>query len=238
MYFRSNDGSTLLITSSDGFCSCLTFTPSELGNIHHAPAVSKHTPSVINTTTASSAVSTPSQTPTQPTIPHASRPGSSQGQHGSHTMAVPSPSPFTLPYPGPASPARSMSASSANTQTSRIPYPDQNADINEIINDPTPQMSSVPSITAASPTISSVGGMPMYTPPQTPGYTAALPSTLSQGEIATVNTLKRENEGTDSGSKDKRRRIQPTLLTEPGASGPSPSSGAGGEPTTESNGLN
>jgi hypothetical protein len=57
------------------------------------------------------------------------------------------------------------------------------------------------------------GGMPMYTPPQTPGYVAATPLAAAHPAGA-VTAVKRENEGGEDGSRDKRRRIAPTLVSE------------------------
>jgi chromatin assembly factor 1 subunit B len=63
--------------------------------------------------------------------------------------------------------------------------------------------------------VSMHGGVPMYTPPQTPGYVSATPvmhASTTVGAGATV--VKRENEGGEDGSRDKRRRIAPTLISE------------------------
>lgn len=190
---RSNDGQTLLITSSDGFCSCLTFGTGELGTVYHQPAQPKHVPTHINTAAAASVTCTPTQTPTQPNMPSLPRQQSSQGH-------APSPSPFTVNRP--ASPARSMSASSIATQ-------DTNG-----LNSQTPQISSVPSLTAANPTGGTLGGMPMFTPPQTPGYTATLAATPSQNAPLSFTGTKREGETTEEGPKEKRRRVAPTLVSE------------------------
>ena len=156
----SNDGQTLLMTSSDGFCSALTFAPGELGTFYHPGT--KHTPAPISVTKANSATSTPAATPT------ASGPSSS----GVQAPAVPSmprqqsvssnapppnasPSPYT-PAARPASPARSMSASSIGTESSFARPPDQNAP--PAMNYPTPQMSAVPSV-AATGMFSSFAGI-------------------------------------------------------------------------------
>lgn len=129
-------------------------------------------------------------------MPQLLRNPSSQG------YGAPSPSPFTMP----GSPARSLSTASVSVSGS-MAAPEQSAD--------TPEMSSVPSLMAANGG-SMHGGMPMYTPPQTPGYMAATPVVpVAVPATATGATvLKRENEGGEEGPKDKRRRIAPTLVSE------------------------
>ncbi|KAL4956597.1 WD40-repeat-containing domain protein [Aspergillus filifer] len=82
----SADGLTLIMSSSDGFCSTLSFAPGELGQPYTAPiSAPQSTPSGQSTSTL--------QTPTDPTKP------------------VQPPAP-----PPPASPARSNSVSSVTTQ--------------------------------------------------------------------------------------------------------------------------
>ncbi|KAL4924142.1 putative chromatin assembly factor 1 subunit B [Aspergillus undulatus] len=84
----SNDGLTLIMSSSDGFCSTLSFAPGELGQPYTAPI------SASQTTAATSGQSTSTlPTPTDPTKPV--------------VPAAP---------PPPASPARSNSVSSVTTQ--------------------------------------------------------------------------------------------------------------------------
>lgn len=197
---RSNDGSTLLVSSSDGFCSCLSFAPGELGSVYHPPPQPKVTPAHINT--SASTAPSPSHTPTQAAIPSLPRPPSSSG-------VAPSPSPFAMAHP--ASPARSASVSSVTTQTSHV-VPDQNNDPTRIINNPIPQMSGVPSLTAASPSTSLAGGLPMFTPPQTPSQVTIAP--VSQSSSTAGTSLKRDAEPVEAGTKDKKRRIQPTLVSE------------------------
>ena len=198
---RSNDGLTLLISSSDGFCSCLTFAPGELGTIYHPPPQTKSTAAATGTATASSAP-TQVQSHAQSSMPSFPRPPSSQGQAGS-------PSAFAGALP-PASPARSISTSSVATLMSHAQAPEQNPDPNDVVNDPTPQMSSVPSITASN---TSAGGLPMFTPPQTPGYTGSASATSMPTAAAFATSSKREADVAESSGKDKRRRIQPTLVS-------------------------
>jgi len=199
----SADGLTLLITSSDGFCSCLTFSPGELGSSYVAPSQHRNALAALNTTAPSpSGHSTPVQTPTQPSMPQLTRPPSSHG-------AAPSPSPFPM---HPASPARSLSISSVTTQESHINGPDgASFDMNRRASNATPQISSVPSLTASS-VGTSVGGLPMFTPPQTPGAIIAVPAT-SVPPPATAGTKREGDAVEEAPGKDKRRRIQPTLMT-------------------------
>jgi chromatin assembly factor 1 subunit B len=209
----SSDGQTLLMTSSDGFCSALTFAPGELGTVHHPPpSIARHTPTPISVARANSAASTPQATPTtMPAIPAMmARQLSNQSNNNNGTIApppAPSPSPFSQPA-RPVSPARSMSASSAATQSSFAHVPDQNAV--PVMNNPTPSMSSVPSMTAAGSGAS--GPLPLYTPPQTPGG----PSNNNSSTLSVVAGVKRESiaseSSEDNSNRDKRRRIAPTLV--------------------------
>lgn len=207
---RSNDGHTLLITSSDGFCSCLTFAPGELGTVYHHPPQVKHTPMPLNSA-GSPAASTPGQTPNYASIPPPmARQASSQG-------VAPSPSPFNTAQP--ASPARSISNASVYTQASAAPVPGQEVDPAQ--ND-TPQVSAMPGLTASISGTSTVGGVPLYTPPQTPGYTAAVPAMtgLYPPSIPVASVEKREGDSQEERGRDKRRRIAPTPVSEPNTSAP------------------
>ncbi|KAF2664321.1 WD40 repeat-like protein [Microthyrium microscopicum] len=102
----SNDGLTLMMTSSDGFCSCLSFSPGELGQVYEGKPINRGTP--INTN-HQSGNTTPNVTPVTPLAP-----------------ALPAPLPrqqsITSAFSGPrpASPARSISTSS-NTASFAVP---------------------------------------------------------------------------------------------------------------------
>ncbi|KAK3719440.1 Chromatin assembly factor 1 subunit [Vermiconidia calcicola] len=236
----ASDGQTLLMTSSDGFCSALTFAPGELGSVYHQPST-KHTPNPINIANANSATSTPQPTPTAPSagIEKPAPAASSAARHSSISSntgpPIPSPSPFTTPAVRPVSPARSMSASSFGTESSFARAPDQNA--LPLMNNPTPQMSSLPSVAAAGS-----GGVPLFTPPQTPSHHAngsvnsvpgmvagvkresnASVDAVSEADAQTAGGLKRvsnASESTEAGDAraEKRRRIAPTLVSESEAS--------------------
>ncbi|KAF2863293.1 WD40 repeat-like protein [Piedraia hortae CBS 480.64] len=125
----SSDGQTLLITSSDGYCSVLAFAPGELGTVRAPPA--------------------PSRQPAGPTParPHATsvsaHEGHISGRPASHSNAsMPSPS---ISFARPASPARSISASSAVTEASARPDP------STITFSPLPVATMVPSIPLSTP---------------------------------------------------------------------------------------
>ena len=230
----TSDGATLLISSSDGFCSSLNFTPGELGSSYVAPAQAKHAPTPINTS-ASSAHTTPAQTPTQSHLPQLPRPSSSHGQGPPQTV-----------FPThPASPARSMSISSVTTQEFHAQNTEQSSELDRSVDRSTPQISSVPGITATSPGLPSVDGMPMFTPPQTPGPSMPIPTTnqavggsLSAGGQAfpggqsSMGGVKRESEGVEESSKEKRRRIQPTLVTPSQPAVPSVPSASDSDPAS------
>jgi chromatin assembly factor 1 subunit B len=229
----ASDGQTLVMTSSDGFCSALTFAPGELGTIHYPPPnAPRHTPAPISVARANSATSTPQATPTTvPALP-AMMARQSSNQSNSNTIApppAPSPSPFSYPA-RPASPARSMSASST---TSFAHPPDQNPP--PAMNNPTPSMSSMPSMTAAGSNVQS--SLPLFTPPQTPGgsnvYTGPMGNTSS-----VVAGVKRESVASDAsedGTREKRRRIAPTLVEVDGASALAPPRAPESHPDSNNN---
>lgn len=206
----SSDGQTLLMTSSDGFCSALTFAPGELGSVYHPPpGVARHTPTPISVARANSAASTPQATPTTvPAVPAMTRQPSNQSNNNGVIAPPPAPSPSPFSQPArPASPARSMSASSA---ASFAHPPDQNAP--PVMNNPTPSMSSVPSMTAAGSGVS--GALPLVTPPQTPGGPSHNNGSMSSvsGVVAGVKRESVASESSEEGNKEKRRRIAPTLV--------------------------
>ncbi|KAN0078547.1 WD40-repeat-containing domain protein [Elaphomyces granulatus] len=194
----SNDGLTLIMSSSDGFCSTLSFSPGELGQPYVAAVSAPHH------ATASTAPST-SHTP----IPLLSQSVSPSFIRGSPIAASPS----TITG-RPASPARSSSASSINTISAH-----QSAA--SVINNPTPTLGSVPLVTAANsaqpPTL------PMTTPPQTPmsGVSHSATSSISSsflGKRDISAASESEKEDTTEQDKDllqqppKKRRIAPTLV--------------------------
>lgn len=195
---RSSDGSTLLMTSSDGFCSAVTFAPGELGEKYTGPLASatkrQATPAAININAAqSSNHSTPTPTPTGTSIPIQTieKPPAMQRQPSAGFPA--SPSSFVPARPG--SPTRSNSISSIATASSFAPGVGDPSSMNA----PTPAMSSVPSLAAANS-----GPVPMWTPPLTPahgqGNTHSASSSISG--IPGVATGRRESEQSESGRED------------------------------------
>ncbi|KAH9894583.1 WD40-repeat-containing domain protein [Xylariomycetidae sp. FL2044] len=189
----SNDGLTLLISSSDGFCSTLSFTPGELGQEYKGELMGAKNPfSAATGPSANQAAPLPTPSsvfaPPSPFLGH-------QHRNSVTSFAAGSP-PATASFVSarPSSPARSNSTSSVATQAS-------------VMNNPPLIGGSVPSIAAASS--GKVTGVPMTTPPETPSNTTG------------VSSLKRdapdpdkEKEEESSNSQPKKRRIAPTPVTE------------------------
>lgn len=194
---RSNDGLTLVMSSSDGFCSTLSFAPGELGQVYSG-----------STSAASNTASTPNATPL-PTPTHA--PSPIKPAH-----ATPS-SGGSASHAPPASPARSNSACSVATQSS-IQQPANVA----IVNNPTPTLGSVPLVTATHSAQPST--LPLTTPPQTPlptgsqgGASVSSGSVLGKRDTRTASESEKEeskdSESADSSQRPKKRRVAPTLVS-------------------------
>ena len=206
---RSSDGSTLLMTSSDGFCSAISFNSGELGEKYTGPLASSKRqaiPAAINVNAAqSSNHSTPTPTPTGTNIPIQTIEKAPAMQRQPSAGFPASPSSFVPARPG--SPTRSNSVSSIATASSFAPGAGDPGSMNA----PTPAMSSVPSLAAANS-----GAVPMWTPPLTPahgqGNTHSASSSVSG--IPAVTTGRRESEQSESGREDpvvsglKRRELQ------------------------------
>ena len=114
------------MSSSDGFCSNLTFNPGELGQVYSGHVLGAH-----HSSPAISTMSTAQPSPTTVSAPFFDK--------LSTPVLAPSASPVPLPPP---SPTRSNSASSIATQSSQI------------VNNPTPTLGSVPSVAATNPSFS------------------------------------------------------------------------------------
>ncbi|KAJ4165018.1 hypothetical protein LMH87_006667 [Akanthomyces muscarius] len=141
----SNDGLTLLISSSDGFCSTLSFASGELGEIYHGEA------------TPTTAFAPPSPFPS----------GSGSHHHRTSTSSFTAPSPpasVTAASQRPPSPARSNSTSSVATQSSSMPK-------GGVVSNPTLISGTVPGVAATNS--GKITGVPMTTPPETPNSTGA-----------------------------------------------------------------
>ena len=184
------------MSSSDGFCSNLTFSPGELGQIYTGPVPTAHHPSPAISTT-SSAQPTPTPTPTTTSGPPAEKP------------ITPLLAPLLSPAPiaQPPSPTRSNSTSSIVTQSSQAQTP-----AGVVNNNPTPTLGNVPSVAAANTSFSS---LPWTTPPQTPmsGVISAA-SSVSGSILGKRDTSESEKE--DTAGVPKRRRIAPTLVKSDG----------------------
>ncbi|KAJ5174955.1 uncharacterized protein N7482_000832 [Penicillium canariense] len=198
----ANDGLTLIMSSSDGFCSTLSFAPGELGQIYTGTISTGSNPVSSNTpSTNVTPLPTPTHAPSPVKPTHA--PTSTGGPATASNAQVP-----------PASPARSNSACSVATQSST----QQSA---AVVNNPTPTLGSVPSVTATHSSQPST--LPLTTPPQTPLQTSqqstasGFPSVLGKRDAPTVSECeKEESKGPDSTAADqqpKKRRVAPTLIS-------------------------
>ncbi|KAI9769166.1 MAG: hypothetical protein M1839_003801 [Geoglossum umbratile] len=191
----SSDGLTLIMSSSDGFCSAVTFAPGELGQVYTGHIPNAHHPTILNTA-SSSAQSTPTPTPTSSTAPALNK------------------VPASAASARPPSPTRTSSASSIANQLSLGVQP-QPSNVT-ITSNPTPTLGSVPSVTATnSGTFTSI---PMTTPPQTPlsGNSISAASSVSGASVLG----KRDTTASESEKEDKleqaptkKRRVAPTLVT-------------------------
>ena len=197
--FRSSDGLTLLMSSSDGFCSNLSFAPGELGQTYTGQVPNAHHPSPA-ISTASSAHATPNPTPIASTAPPLLEkqppPGFPSSNSPGPTTAR-STTPSTQPPAiRPPTPARSNSNSSVATQSGII------------TSNPTPSIGTVPGVAAAN---SSFSSLPWTTPPQTPmtGIISG-PSSVSGSVLGKRDTSESEKE--DHAGVPKKRRVAPTLI--------------------------
>jgi chromatin assembly factor 1 subunit B len=199
--FRSTDGLTLLMTSSDGFCSTLTFAPGELGQVYTGEVPTAKHPT-LSSTAVSSSQNTPMQTPTSTIAPPSPFPSSNHHHRTSsnYSNVAPSPPPAPLgPTVRPSSPTRSNSTSSIATQAS---YATPAA--STIISNPPLVAGSIPGISAGNVGLGFVSGVPMTTPPQTPRSTTS--------SVSGVKRDASESEKEDGGHERKKRRIAPTLV--------------------------
>jgi chromatin assembly factor 1 subunit B len=193
----SSDGLTLLMSSTDGFCSTISFAPGELGQIYTGPIPHAHGHHhSLSIGTSNSAQPSPIPTPTASTAPSFTRVSSSTGT----TFASPNPhGPSASPTK-----SRSNSVSSIATQSSHAPPP-----TNSIVgNSPTPTMGTVPGVTASN----SGSSLPLSTPPATPMPVPSIPVSngASLGKRDVTNTVETDVEERQS----KKRRIAPTPVTE------------------------
>ncbi|KAI9841605.1 MAG: hypothetical protein M1837_000512 [Sclerophora amabilis] len=198
----SMDGSTLLMSSSDGFCSTISFVSGELGQVYSGATPTTHA-AVPAGTASISAQLTPVPTPTAASASPLTKQPSSTGVIGS------SPAPPVRS----ASPTRSESASSVTTPSSQ----NQGSSTGVITSNPTPTLGSVPGVAVANSV--TVGGVPLTTPPQTP-MSAYIGASSPRSRSGTVG--KRESDTASESEKEaarepKRRRIAPTLVNTDGS---------------------
>jgi chromatin assembly factor 1 subunit B len=212
MISRSNDGLTLLMSSTDGFCSTLSFAPGELGTVYTGPHPTLAHPT-LGSVPATTSQNTLAAIPTPP-LPVSAAPSPSL------TKVSPVPIPPAQPSPAPTqtsfnirshSPTRSNSQSSIATMSS----------ISNLANNPTPTLGHVPLVTAAN-SAPPVGIPPMTTPPQTPlgGYYghggrsasgSVSESVLGKRDTGGIASESDEGRQEDGGAR-KKRRIAPTLI--------------------------
>ncbi|TVY38183.1 putative WD repeat-containing protein [Lachnellula occidentalis] len=196
----STDGQTLLMTSSDGFCSTLTFSPSELGEVYKGEVPTAKHP-IIST---ASSQNTPMATPTA-IAPPSPFPSSHHHRTSSNLSVAPSPPPSSSSnITGtirPSSPTRSNSTSSIATQSSY-------ATPGTIISNPTLVGGTLAGIAAGNSFMAA-------TPPQTPRSTTSSVSGFKRDAGASGSDV-------EDGGVKKKRRIAPTLVE----STNSPSGGA------------
>lgn len=189
------------MSSSDGFCSTLSFAPGELGQVYAHPASSSNPATHHHTlSTSSSSNNTPLPTPTNTASPSLTRP-----------TPVPAPGPIGSGRAG--SPARSSSASSIQTL--------QASQSGNVVNNPTPTLGTVPLVTATN-------SLPLTTPPQTPlpgvshSATSSFSSTvLGKRDIGAASESEKEDskrESVETQKPAKKRRIAPTLVSKDSAS--------------------
>lgn len=176
------------MSSSDGFCSNLCFSPGELGQTYTGHVATAHHPSPAPLSVVSSVQPTPIPTPTATSAPPSF-----------DKPTTPGFAPPASPAPQPPSPTRSNSVDSILTQSSR-----------EVTNNPTPTLGNVPGLAAANP---SFGNLPWTTPPQTPmSGMVSRPSSVSGSVLGKRDTSESEKE---EAAVPKKRRLAPTLVKDP-----------------------
>lgn len=206
----------LLMTSSDGFCSSITFAPGELGDKYTGPLAvhnrQQNVPAAINTAASqASNHSTPTPTPTTGSMSATATATAPPMQRQPSAGFPASPSSFVPARPG--SPTRSNSVSSIATASSFAPGAGDQSNMNA----PTPVMSSVPSIAAANS-----GPVPMWTPPLTPahgqGGSHSASSSVSGvphiGQVGRRESERSECDRDDGAALSKKRDLNPVAEAE------------------------
>ena len=193
------------MSSSDGFCSTLTFAPGELGQPYTAPVSTAHQTSTSGVQSTGHAPNSAKQIP-----------GMAPGN------ATPIP-----PVP-PASPARSNSVSSIATQSTA-----QQA-TGSVVNNPTPTLGSVPLVTATHssqpPTLplTTPPQTPMSAVSQS-GTSAVNNSVLGKRASESEKEEMKDQHSVPQVQQPKKRRVAPTLVS----TGNGPSSSKDGSQNTD-----
>lgn len=187
------------MSSTDGYCSTLAFTPGELGQVYTGAHPTMNNPTAGMGSSSTTPVPTPINT-ASPSLTKASP---------AIAPSLPSPAaPFFTMRPG--SPARSNSQSSIATMSS-VQTP-------AVTNNPTPTLSHLPMVTATNS--SGPIGLPQPTPPQTPmtgGHSAT--SSIS-GSVLGKRDIGAASESEKEDGQVKKRRIAPTLVSSAAAPAP------------------
>ncbi|KND91228.1 putative WD repeat-containing protein [Tolypocladium ophioglossoides CBS 100239] len=190
----SSDGLTLIISSSDGFCSSLAFAAGELGEVYKGEVGPPKAQVAAGTTSTTSNQNTPTPTPTTSFAPPSPFPSGGHHQHRNSASSFTAPSPpASAPAASqrPSSPTRSNSTSSVATQSSSVPT--------GVVSNPHLISGNVPTLTAANS--GKAAGVPMTTPPETPRIAA--------GSVAGTKRDASESEREEA-KGSKKRRIAPT----------------------------
>jgi chromatin assembly factor 1 subunit B len=202
------------MSSSDGFCSTLSFAPGELGQPYTPPVGTAQHPANAGTSSANQA-----QLPSPANIP-------SPLKLSQPSLSSTPAQPAELP---PASPARSNSTCSMTTQSpvQQVTAP-QSGD--SVVNNPTPTLGSVPLVTAANSAQPPI--LPLTTPPQTPmsavtqsGTNSMRDSVLGKRDISESEKEESKDQSlVPQVQQPKKRRVAPTLISAGTNSNPPPSS--------------
>ncbi|KAK3497023.1 WD40-repeat-containing domain protein [Neurospora hispaniola] len=196
----STDGLTLLISSSDGFCSTLSFLPGELGIPYTGEIGPRHS---LSSGGATSNQNTSLPNPSGVFAPPSPFHNGTNHRHRDSASSFTAPSPPTAASfvnPPPPSPARSNSASSAITQASTSQ--------GGVMSNPPLISGQVPSIAATNS--GKVTGLPVVTPPETPQSSSGGAGSTS---LKRESSDSREANNAENSQQPKRRRIAPTLVS-------------------------
>lgn len=208
MTHRSSDGATLLVTSSDGFCSAIAFSPNDLGEALKEDPKKRRQEAA--DAALSSAQTTPIPTPTSQFAPSSPFPGSHHKHRDSmNSFTAPSP-PATATFVSqrPSSPARSNSTSSIMTQSSTVMTGGHNLVGGSVPGLTATNSGKVTGVHAAAVAVAA-------TPPETPRSGASVVG--QKRDLSESESGREETEG-----QPKRKRIAPTFVSGLGGEVPKP----------------